>query len=118
MKEKTKRVLAYIARHDGVATTHDLTTETEISDNDAARYQLKKLASQGLVDLDTVEEEQFTTKRATLTEAGRQQVDSRWNNLSEVVEEHSHLIAQLLRDLDEQDVIDLAEYRDLAESIS
>lgn len=112
MKQKTKRVLSYIHKNGGSATTHDITTGTDINDNDAARYQLKKLEDVGYVEISKVEQRHFETTQATLTEDGESELENHYQELGEALASNSQIIFKLIEDLDEEGVIDIEDYRE------
>jgi len=111
MKQKTKRVLSFVHSNGGTVTTNDITTETSIDDNDAARYQLQKLADEGYVSLDKVQEGHYTVTQATLTEQGESELEEYWKDLGQAVATNSEVVFKLLEDLDQQNIIDIDEYR-------
>lgn len=111
MKQKTKRVLCYLDQHGDTATTHDLTTDTEL-DNDAARYQLEKLQELGYAELDIIDKDHFKSTRATLTPEGCEKVKSHYRTLGEKLKNNSEVLLHLLEDLDAEGIIDIEEYRE------
>lgn len=112
MKQKTKRVLSFIHSNGGAATTHDITTETEIDDNDAARYQLKKLEEAGYVELSKIEEGHYTVTQATLTENGESELEDYYRDLGQAVATNSEVMLKLIEDLDAEGIINIDEYRE------
>lgn len=102
-------VLSYINDNRGAATTHDITTDTVIDDNDIARYQLEKLEKEGFVQLGTVEEGHFTVTQAQLTEEGQRWMDNtyedRLNQLEDRLDKTRDALRAVIEKLDEEDIV-------------
>lgn len=103
-------VLSYIDSHDGTATTHDVTLDTQL-DNDQVRYQFEKLRDLDYVDLRKEEEQNFKVTRAVLTEAGEERVSNEYEETNERLTDTVEVLADLLKDLNDREVIDIDDYR-------
>lgn len=109
MNEKQKRVLSYIYSNSGTATTHDITNSTQIDDNDKVRYALQKLEEQELVETEVVELDGFQATRATLTQAGRTQIDNRLEELEEDLDDQREVLKRLIVQLEQRNVVEWEE---------
>jgi hypothetical protein len=101
----------------GTATVNDVTSETEIHDNDAVRYAMRNLEEQGKVDCEVVNRQGLNVTQATLTDEGDNIVRDEVMELEHLVqrheswlENHSPVIRSIVRDLDDQGVIDIEEH--------